>query len=252
MKILELFSGTESFSKVARERGHECFTVDNDASFNPSLCIDIMELTPEMVIEKFGSPDVIWASPPCQKFSIMTVYRNWIKEGDNYTPKNEDVKNAIEIIKHTLLIIEKLQPKFWIIENPRAMLRKQNFMPNEKRKTVTYCQYGLEYQKATDIWTNVDNWNPKPICSSKSPCHVRAPRGSRYGIQGVKDGYRENRNQKHPKDVSRIKDYGKTRESMHPKDLWATMEYNWDGSAKVRRGIVPRELCLEIIKAIEK
>jgi len=30
MKILELFSGTESFSKVARERGHVVFTVDND------------------------------------------------------------------------------------------------------------------------------------------------------------------------------------------------------------------------------
>ena len=29
MKILELFSGTESFSKVARERGHVVFTVDD-------------------------------------------------------------------------------------------------------------------------------------------------------------------------------------------------------------------------------
>ena len=51
MKVLELFSGTESFSKVARERGHECFTVDNEPKFNPSLCIDIMQLTPEMILE---------------------------------------------------------------------------------------------------------------------------------------------------------------------------------------------------------
>ena len=29
MKVLELFSGTESFSKVARKRGHQTFTIDS-------------------------------------------------------------------------------------------------------------------------------------------------------------------------------------------------------------------------------
>jgi|SRR3972149_3953794 len=62
MKILELFSGTASFSKVAMEGGHQVFTVDNNHIFDPSLCIDIMQLTPEMILEKFGQPDIIWAS----------------------------------------------------------------------------------------------------------------------------------------------------------------------------------------------
>jgi len=44
MKILELFSGTESFSKVAREQGHETFTIDNNMEFKPNLCINILNL----------------------------------------------------------------------------------------------------------------------------------------------------------------------------------------------------------------
>jgi len=43
MKILELFSGTESFSKVARERGHECLTVDNNPLFDADLTMDILK-----------------------------------------------------------------------------------------------------------------------------------------------------------------------------------------------------------------
>ena len=34
MQVLELFSGTESFSKVCRARGHETFTIDNDKKFD--------------------------------------------------------------------------------------------------------------------------------------------------------------------------------------------------------------------------
>ena len=39
MKILELFSGTESFSKVARKRGHETATVDIDNKLEPVIIL---------------------------------------------------------------------------------------------------------------------------------------------------------------------------------------------------------------------
>ena len=251
MKILELFCGTKSFSNVAAQRGHEVFTIDIEEKFNPDLCMDIMLITPEMILEKFGQPDVIWASPPCQKFSVMTIYRNWIKEGDKYFPRNVDVIKSIEMVKHTLDLIDKLKPKFWIIENPRAMLRKQEFMPNDKRKTITYCQYGLEYQKATDLWNNIESWNPKPMCSPKSPCHVRAPRGSKYGIQSGMSGFRLNRpNQKHP-DISmlrvgtRIRN-GKVMGTLRPQDITTFND------ARIMRGIIPPKLCEEILDAIEQ
>jgi len=228
LKILELFSGTASFSKVAKERGHKVFTIDFDKQFNPDLCIDILDFNISMLLEEFRHPDIIWASPPCQKFSIMTVYRNWEKKGDKYIPKTEEAKQACKIVKKTLKIIKELNPKFFIIENPMGMLRKQDFMQDLHKDTVTYCQYGLEYQKKTDLWNNL-NHQFKPVCSPRSPCHIRAPRGSRYGIQSGMDGFRKNRpNQKHP-DISMKKGL----------------------NASVLRGIIPRQLCLEIIKELE-
>lgn len=229
IKILELFSGTESFSKVARERGHETFTIDNDPKFNPDLCKDIMEVTIKDIPFK---PDIIWSSPPCQKFSTMTIYRNWEKLKDGvYKPKNEEVKKHIEIHKKGIELIKQLKPKFFFIENPRAMLRKQDFMKEFERKTVTYCQYGLEYMKATDIFTNCLTWKPRPMCSPKSPCNIRAPRGSKKGIQDS------------------LKDKLKVR---HFSTGHIDLTYNSSVILKVMRGIVPRELCLEIIKHCEE
>lgn len=182
MKILELFSGTESFGKVARERGHEVFTVDINPKFKPSICKNILEVTKEEIIEKFGYPDVIWASPPCTTFSVASIYRYW--EGGK--PKNVKTLEGIEIVKKTLKLIKELNPKYFFIENPRGMLRQQEFMQPLHRKTITYCQYGFQQMKPTDIWTNVLEWNPKKMCSPKSPCHIRGPRGSKFGIQGIK------------------------------------------------------------------
>ena len=59
-------------------------------------------------------------------------------------------------------------------------------MQDIPRHTVTYCQYGLDYMKPTDIFTNHPNPKFKPPCKNGSPCHQAAPRGSRTGLQGVK------------------------------------------------------------------
>lgn len=228
LTVVELFCGTKSFSKECEKRGYKTFTIDNDPQHNPDLCIDIMEFEIDMLPDEFRNPNVVWASPPCQKFSIMTVYRNWTKKGDKYIPKSDDSIKALQIIEKTLKIIQELNPKYYIIENPMGMLRKQEIMQNLHRDTVTYCQYGLEYQKKTDLWNNLNHMF-RPVCSPRSPCHVRAPRGSKYGIQGV-NGFRQNREQKHPIDISR-----ENRKN-----------------AQVLRGIVPKELCNEILDHIDK
>ena len=209
MKILELFSGTESFSKVARERGHEAFTIDMDLSFNPNLCKDILEVTPDDIPFQ---PDIIWASPPCTTFSVASIRHYWI----NGKPKNDKALKGIEVVKRTLKIIEQIKPRFFIIENPRGMLRKQDFMQGLKRDTVTYCQYGAKVQKPTDLWNNL-NHTFKPMCKPGSPCHEPASRGARNGIQGINNSFS-----------------------------------NLGSKGKVKRAIVPRELCLEIIKSCEE
>lgn len=197
IKVLELFSGTQSLSKEFRKAGHETFTIDFNEIFkkpeyeDTDLYIDILEVTPEMILEKFGRPDVIHASPPCTKFSVAAIGKNWIK-GTN-DPKNEETKQAIEIVKHTMHLINALKPKYWFIENPRGKLRKLDFMQELPRYTITYCGYGDSRMKPTDIWTNHLNPKFKPPCKNGDPCHVSAPRGSRTGTQGLKNAIERSR-----------------------------------------------------------
>lgn len=208
MKILELFCGTKSFSKVALERGHEVFTVDINPKFEPDLCKDILNTFPSDIPFK---PNFIWASPPCTTFSVASIYRYW-KDGH---PKNAKAFIGLAIVSKTIELIKELNPDFWLIENPRGMLRKQKIMEEFKRDTVTYCQYGHRTQKPTDLWNNLNTWNPRPMCKPGASCHERASRGAKKGIQGIYSG-----------------------------------NYH-DKSTAEMRAVVPRELCLEILKAVE-
>jgi len=83
-------------------------------------------------------------------------------------------------------LINELKPKYYFIENPRGGLRKMDFMKGLPRYTVTYCQYGDNRMKPTDIWTNHPNPKFKSMCHNGDKCHEPAPRGSRTGTQGLK------------------------------------------------------------------
>jgi len=61
VKVLELFSGTESFSEVARERVRETFTIDNNPVHKPDWCTDIIDVTVKDILRRFGRPDTIKA-----------------------------------------------------------------------------------------------------------------------------------------------------------------------------------------------
>lgn len=183
MKTVELFSGSKSFSKVATKLGHSTFTVDNISNYNPDLCISISELKIGDLPKEI---DVLWASPPCTTFSVASMAKHW-----NYdkTPKTESAKAGLLLVKKTLEIIKELKPKYWFIENPRGLLRKFDIMKPLHRKTVTYCRYGDTRMKPTDIWTNLESWNPRELCKNGNKDHISAPRGSKTGTQGLKGSY---------------------------------------------------------------
>ena len=189
-KVLELFAGSRSFSKIAENYGLKTYTSDFKSFDKIDQVCDIFKFNLDECVKKLGGyPDIIWASPPCTYFSVASIGHHW---NSDHTPKTENAKLGVAIVKRTMEIIHTIllkNPKaYYIIENPRGKLRKLNLINPYEMKTVTYCQYGDTRMKPTDIWTNA-NWLPKPICKNGDKCHEAAPRGSRTGTQGLKGNY---------------------------------------------------------------
>jgi len=182
MKILVLFCGTKSIEKEAVRRGHEVFSVDNDPRHNPDLCKDILDIT---LSELPWKPDVIWASPPCQTFSVASIGHHWTGGRGTYIPKTEAAVIGLKIMNKTKSIILGFMPKLWFIENPRGLMRKLIGL-DEYRHTITYCQYGDKRIKPTDLFAYCPTWNPRPMCHNGDTCHEAAPRGAKTGTQGLR------------------------------------------------------------------
>ena len=183
MKILDLFSGLEGWSSAFRARGHETVTIDLDYTFNPTYCRNIANIDD---LRQFGDFDVILASPPCENFSVGSLYVHW-KDGK---PKDAETERSIALVKHTLGLIEKANPKFWVMENPRGMLRNIIGKPAVE---VAYCQYGLKTMKPTDLWGRLPPSFTPMTCKNGDPDHVAAPRSSKRGTQAIYDKERGGR-----------------------------------------------------------
>lgn len=87
MKILELFAGTRSIGKAFEEKGHEVFSIEWDKDFeNIDWYEDISKITSQDILDKFGRPDVIWASPDCTTFSIAAISHHRRKKSNYGKP----------------------------------------------------------------------------------------------------------------------------------------------------------------------
>lgn len=179
LRVLDLFAGLGGWSAAFRDRKHDVVRVELDPDFKPEICADILKLT---AADLPGPWDLVLASPPCEAFSVATIGRNWT----DGKPSSESAELGLQLASKTLQLIGDLAPRAWIMENPRAMMRNLPTLRPFTRKTVTYCQYGVHYQKPTDLW---GGFPPtlrlhKP-CGPGDPCHEQAPRGAKAGTQGL-------------------------------------------------------------------
>lgn len=201
LNVLDLYSGSGGVGDKFKKLGHNVTSLDIEQKFNPDICIDILKFKPSIhlpgtisgqTINKLQRKypfDVVWASPPCNKFSKMSYKANWNKVDGVTFPISRDAKNAIAILNKTLEIINILAPRYWFIENPEGMMSLLPIMQAIHKKNITYCQYGFDIMKPTHIFTNFIEWKSRKRCAYGAKCHDAAPRGSNGGIQGMSNAY---------------------------------------------------------------
>lgn len=208
MRVLELYSGTQSIGKQFRAKGHEVLSVELNPEFTEppwnleQWTISVADVTVKEVVKRLGGyPDVIWASPLCTTHSIAAISthrhciegfgntKKQIKDTNLLVAKSSKAELHDRLLLKMLHLIRDLRPKYYFIENPRGGMRKSSLMQGMMyRYTVTYCSYGDVSMKPTDIWTNHRYPRFKAMCfNGNKECHHQpAPRGSKTGTQGKK------------------------------------------------------------------
>ena len=159
--LLELFSGTGSVGRPWREAGHRVDSVDIDSRYDPEFCEDILEWDFRCLDTQ--PPDYIWASVPCENYSIARTRANTPR---NYELADSLVAKTIEIIFH----FQALNPELgWFVENPDTSQLWSRAVAWDlyPRVRLDYCQYGGPgYRKRTKVATNV-LWTPRPLCDPR-------------------------------------------------------------------------------------
>lgn len=169
-KVLDLFAGSCSFTKVAKEMGFETFSTDIADLQGIDFAIDFMFLNIKNIVYHFGIPNIVWASPDCATWSKAAGNLHF--DSKSLNPKTEKAEKAFLLIDKLFRDIDfllKLNPdlKFYV-ENPVGKLQKYlqaGTLFNQIRcVTVTQCSYGRNVHKPTHIFTNDLDWTPLQRC----------------------------------------------------------------------------------------
>jgi len=87
-----------------KDRGWRVITVDINPSLQPDIVADVRSWSWDG-----QSPDLIWASPPCEDFARESM--PWCRTGR---------RPDMSIIEACLRIIHESRPRYWVIENVRG------------------------------------------------------------------------------------------------------------------------------------
>lgn len=119
---LDLFCGTGGATAAFRGApGWEVIGVDNNPNSAADVVADVRSWRPPV-----DRVDFIWASPPCQEFSLMP-------------PGRHNRRPSLDLIFATLEIVRDLRPKFWIMENVVGAIP---FIGVPLQKIGPFCLWG--------------------------------------------------------------------------------------------------------------
>lgn len=218
--ILDLFCGIHGAGRGFLAHGFKVVGIEKNAKLSEQILepyeavhyLDLFDVTERDIkdlIAEHGPCLAVWASPPCTGFSVASCSHHWNPPAPDGTrePKTDFARLSVDLVNHTLQVIEWTEaPWFWI-ENPRGILRKLGILDHLQHTTINYCVYGEDRQKPTDLWGRWPaSWTPRPPCGARSnnvetvvidgiewvphaddpKGHVVARRGMSTGTQGIK------------------------------------------------------------------
>lgn len=159
-KIISLFDLTENWPEPYKINGYDVVTFDIVRGADQ----DVMKIAPGDFANVYG----VLAAPPCTHFTSASS-RLWkTYDADGRTQR------SLDLVMHTLSLIEAWKPKFWAIENPPGRLKRYIGSPKMYFHPYEYAGYlpvsndifqSNRYKKKTCLW---GNFNP-PVKNPLEP-----------------------------------------------------------------------------------
>ena len=162
--LLELFAGTQSVSRVARRLGWDCVSLDICPRHSPDLCMSVLDF--DETAYPRDAFDFIWASPPCEAFSVAKCRGR----GGGAELREADMVVAEALVAKTKQILDHFDAHY-CVENPkgsRLWNREIGLQLRARSVLVSYCQYGYNYRKTTRIAASFPL--SLPVCQGAGWC----------------------------------------------------------------------------------
>lgn len=203
--------GRHGFTAAAKDRGHEIVSLDIIPRFETTIVGDFLD---DAVFDELLSHapfDMVFAGSPCQGFSVGAFSKShrcrakcakcgetierasgeiWIHRPDSvvgceradkcgtkptavkdsltYEPKSETARLGWALARRTQEFIMLASPAFWLMENPVGLMRQIPLMSRLPRVTVDQCQYGNVAKKPTDFFGKLPpSFVPKRCAASR-------------------------------------------------------------------------------------
>lgn len=208
LRVLDLCCGTKSVERClralcspdsipkkrrARRDRYEYVSLDIEGQWTPSILGSVVNwrthlasMNPQYI--RPGYWDVIWASPPCAKFSRAKAGRA--------TPA--EISHSAKLVKACRQAIDELAPSAWYLENSMNALRHHRVVKGLPAPIiVSYCMYGTAYRKDTMLYTNVpglqlDKCRVGHLCQWRKQGYAKHSRTAQWGASWHKEKRRNN------------------------------------------------------------